>query len=115
MGPLLVPRFGAKKMSPHSGETYSRPRFRVCFWFPKWGRKLDPGGGIHLPRSTASAGCVIRCRRMPEEVGVYVKPVSRRGHFTLAAAQEQERILCLRIDWCASRRALEQMHHRFAK
>ena len=41
MGPLLVPRFGAKKMSPHSGETYSRPRCRVCFWFLKWG----PGSG----------------------------------------------------------------------
>ena len=72
MGPLLVPRFGAKKMSPHSGETYSRPRFRVCFWFLKWGRDLDPGGGIHLPRCTASAGCVTTCRRMLDEVVEYV-------------------------------------------
>ena len=72
MGPLLVPRFGAKKMSPHSGETYSRPRFRVCFWFLKWGRDLDPGDGIHLPRCTASAGCVTTCRRMLDEVVEYV-------------------------------------------
>ena len=72
MGPLLVPRFGAKKMSPHSGETYSRPRFRVCFWFLKWGRDLDPGGGIQLPRCTASAGCVTTCRRMLDKVVEYV-------------------------------------------
>ena len=71
MGPLLVPRFGAKKMSPHSGETYSRPRVRVCFWFPNWGRKLDPGGGINLSRATASAGCVMTCRRMLDEVVQY--------------------------------------------
>ena len=72
MGPLLVPRFGAKKMSPHSGETYSRPRFRVCFWFPNWGRKLDPGGGINLSRATASVGREISCPRMLEDVVDYV-------------------------------------------
>ena len=71
MGSLLVPIFGAKKMSPHNGETYSRPRFRVCFWFLEWGRDLDPGGDIHLPRCTASAGCVMTCRRMLDEVVEY--------------------------------------------
>ena len=55
LGPFYDPKFGAKKVSPHSGGATFWPQIGGQIWYPNWGQIWYPKQGRHMvPKNKVS-------------------------------------------------------------